>query len=123
MAKFLTELGVKALPETDGGRSLWALVHPLVYESDLLPEPVYVKEGFVTDFASVPRIPVVYLLMNDVGQPAAVVHDYLYRFAPCTRAKADAVLEEALKVLEVSWWRRKAMWLAVRSFGWGAYQG
>ena len=121
MAKFLTELEVKALPETDGGRSLWALVHPLVYESDLLPEPVYVKEGFVTDFASVPRVPVVYLVMADMGQPAAVIHDYLYRFRPCSRKIADAVLEEALKVLGVSWWRRKAMWLVVRAFGCGAY--
>ena len=122
MAKFLTELEVKALPETDGGRSLWALVHPLVYESDLLPEPVYVPEGFVTDFASVPRAPVVYLAMADMGQPAAVIHDYLYRFRPCPRKLADAVLEEALEVLGVSWWRRKAMWLAVRSFGWSAYK-
>ena len=121
MAKFLTELEVKALREMDGGRSLWALVHPLVYESDLLPEPVYVQEGFVTDFASVPRAPVVYMAMADMGQPAAVIHDYLYRFRPCSRKLADAVLEEALEVLGVSWWRRKAMWLAVRAFGWGAY--
>ena len=123
MAEFLTELEVKVLHETEGGRSLWQLAHPLVYQSDILKEPVCVSEGFVTDFASVPRIPVVYLLMNDVGQPAAVIHDYLYRFHPCTRAEADAVLEEALKVLGVSWWRRKSMWAAVRLAGWGAYKG
>lgn len=123
MAEFITELEVKALHKTDGGRSLWQLVQPLVYLSDILLDPVRVPEDFVTDFASVPRIPVVYLLMNDVGQPAAVVHDYLYRFFPCTRAEADAVLDEALKVLGVSWWRRKAMWAAVRLAGWGAYKG
>lgn len=122
MAAFLTELETKFLGKAEGGRSLWALVHPLVYESDLLPEPVYVKEGFVTDFASVPRVPVVYLVMADIGQPAAVIHDYLYRFRPCSRKLADAVLEEALEVLGVSWWRQKAMWLAVRAFGWGAYE-
>ena len=123
MAKFLSELEVKALQKMDGGRSLWQLVHPLVYQSDILLAPVDVPEGFVTDFASVPRIPVAYLLMNDVGQPAAVIHDYLYRFATCTRAQADEVLEEALNVLGVSWWRRKAMWTAVRLAGWGAYKG
>lgn len=123
MAEFITELEVKALQETEGGRSLWQLVRPLVYQSDILKEPVYVSEGFVTDFASVPRVPVVYLFMNDVGQPAAVIHDYLYRFHPCTRAEADAVLDEALKVLGVSWWRRKSMWAAVRLAGWGAYKG
>lgn len=123
MAEFITELEVKALQKTDGGRSLWQLVHPLVYQSDILKEPVCVSEGFVTDFASVPRIPVVYLLMNDVGQPAAVIHDYLYRFHHCTRAEADAVLDEALKVLGVGWWRRKSMWAAVRLVGWGAYKG
>ena len=123
MAKFLTQLEVRALQKYDEGRSLWELVHPLVYQSDILLAPVDVPEGFVTDFASVPRIPVAYLLMNDVGQPAAVIHDYLYRFATCTRAQADEVLEEALNVLGVSWWRRKAMWTAVRLAGWGAYKG
>jgi hypothetical protein len=60
--------------------------------------------------------------MADVGQPAAVIHDYLYRFRFTSRAVADAILDEALKVLGVSWWRRKAMWAAVRTFGWSAYQ-
>lgn len=123
MGTFLTELEVKALHESDGGRSLWELVYPLVFVSDLHPEPITVREGFVTDFASVPRLPVVYLVMNDVGQPAAVVHDYLYRFHPVSRAKADAILDEALAALKVSWWRRKAMWAAVRLAGWPAYRG
>lgn len=123
MGTFLTELEVKSLPESDGGRSLWELVYPLVFVSDLHHEPITVREGFVTDFASVPRLPVVYLVMNDVGQPAAVVHDYLYRFHPVSRAKADAILDEALAALKVSWWRRKAMWTAVRLAGWSAYRG
>lgn len=121
MAEFLTEMAVTPLSSSEGGRSLWKLLHPLVYQSGHLSEPITVPEGFVTDFASVPRVPVVYLVMADIGQPAAVIHDYLYRFRPCSRKIADAVLEEALKVLGVSWWRRKAMWLAVRAFGWGAY--
>lgn len=123
MAKFLTQLEVRALQKYDEGRSLWELVYPLGYESDLYHKPILVQEGFVTDFASIPRIPVVYLLMNDIGQPAAVVHDYLYRFHPVSRAKADAIFDEALQVLGVSWWRRKLMWTAVRIAGWGAYKG
>lgn len=122
MAKFLSELEVELREGTEGGRSLWELVYPLGYQSDLLEANLVVPPGFTTDFASIPRVPVVYLVMNDVGQKAAVLHDYLYSTGIYPRSKADAVLEEALKVLGVSWWRRKAMWLAVRAFGWGAYK-
>ena len=121
MRKFLTGLLVEPLGDYDQGRSLWFLAGPLVFDSDYLPEPVVAPKGFVTDFASVPRVPLVYLLMNDIGQPAAVIHDYLYRYKAVSRELADKILLEALEDLGVGAWRRRAMWLAVRTFGWSAY--
>lgn len=122
-AEFLTWLEVGLVAGSDGGRSLWELAQPLRYASAVLGEVLTVPSGFRTDFASVPRLPVVYLIMNDVGQPAAVVHDYLYRSGRVTRRQADSVLLEALRVLGVSWWRRNAMWAAVRIGGAGSYKG
>lgn len=121
MGKFHTKLVVEPAEDTEHGRSLWTLAAPLVYKSDSQLDAITVPEGFITDFASVPRIPLVYLIMNDVGQEAAVIHDYLYRFKSLPRNEADAILCEALTDLGVSKWRRTAMWLAVRAFGWSAY--
>lgn len=84
-----------------------------------------VPAGFVTDFASIPRA-----LWPVIGHPAgpyvqaAVLHDCLYREPGMfvTRAKADAIFLEAMEVLGVSWWRRRAMWAAVRAFGGAAWE-
>jgi hypothetical protein len=39
---------------------------------------VIVRKGFVSDMASVPRIPFAYLLYGGIGNYAAVLHDALY---------------------------------------------
>lgn len=39
---------------------------------------ITIKKGFVTDFASVPRIPFAYLLFGGIGKWPAVGHDGLY---------------------------------------------
>lgn len=73
MAKFLTELDTREV--TDKVRMLLA---PLIYESDLVGR-IVVPERFFTDFASVPRIPIVFMLWGDRAHREAVIHDYLYR--------------------------------------------
>ena len=57
--KFLTELDVKLI-----GDSQWELVKPLTFKSSRIGV-VTVPAGYVTDFASVPRLPVAYLLTGD----------------------------------------------------------
>ena len=100
----------------------WVLIDPLSYYSPMLKETITVPMGFLTDFASVPRMPFVFLLFGDVAHEAAVIHDYLYNAHWLSRREADGVLLEALEAAGVSWWRRWPMWAAVRVFG-GAFFG
>lgn len=113
MSGFLTKLRVEEIaPGT------WRLLDELAYASasGLLVE---VPAGFETDFASVPRLPLAYLLAGGIGDRAAVIHDYFYRTTPhtVTRAEADAIFHEALIAADVAPWRAYLMWLAVRLGG------
>ncbi len=90
---------------------------PLIYESDILGI-ITVPAGFKTDFASVPRIPLAYMLFGGVAKQAAVVHDYLYSRKDINRKDADNTFLEAMKVSGVSFFKRQAMYAAVRLFGW-----
>lgn len=93
MAKFLSSLAVEMV-----GEDKWRLTKPLVYLSIVAKQTLVVPEGFITDFASVPRIPIIFEVFGDRGQMAAALHDWLYT-APHplpTRSAADDVLKEAL---------------------------
>jgi len=86
---------------------------------------IVVPTGFETDFASVPRI--FWRVVPPWGRysPAAVVHDYLYATAPVSRKEADKIFLEHMKTLKVKWWRRKAMYRAVRmggGFAWNKHR-
>lgn len=92
----------------------------LRYYSRRIDALLRIPSGFETDFASVPRLPLAFLLAGDTGHYAAVVHDWLYSGrsdVAVSRRAADDVLLEALEVTGVAWWRRWPMWLAVRLFG------
>ncbi|AOZ08151.1 hypothetical protein BKK80_13310 [Cupriavidus malaysiensis] len=102
---------------TDQDDGLWRLVEPLVYQSDMAGQTFEVPAGFETDLASVPRLPVVYLLAGGTSNEAAVVHDFLYTEHPVPRAVADAVLREASAVTGVPVWRRWLMFWGVRLGG------
>ena len=76
--------------------------------------------GFVTDGASIPK-----LFWSLVGSPftglyrrAALIHDYLYAIQTTKRSYADKVFLECMKVLKVGWWKRRIMYMAVRTCGW-----
>lgn len=116
MRRFDGTVRVEARPN---GRD-WELLAPLTYISG--PLTVVVPKGFVTDFASTPRV--LWPLVPPTGRytRAAVVHDYLYRSGVTSRVLADAVFLEAMGVLEAKRWRRWLMYLSVRAFGWVAYR-
>jgi len=106
----------------NGKRQLMA---PLIYVTDIVNHVIIVPEGFKTDLASVPRLPITYLFFGNVADEAAVIHDYLYtnEAVGVTRKQADDIFAEASQVLGVKGWRRGPMWLAVRMFGkghWGS---
>jgi len=103
------------------GSDNWLLLADLVYASNALNRVITAPAGFVTDFASVPRLPLAYLLFGNVAREAAVVHDFLYSTGTCSRKLADEVFAEASKACGVAAWRRGPMWLGVRLFGAGRY--
>lgn len=103
------------------GAGQWVLTADLAFSSAVLDRLIIVPAGFVTDFASVPRLPLAFLLFGGVADEAAVVHDYLYSTGVCSRKLADEVFAEASKACGVSAWRRGPMWLGVRLFGGGRY--
>jgi hypothetical protein len=116
MSAFLTDLQVENATDQDDGK--WRLTAPLVYQSDVAGMTFTAPAGMVTDFASVPRAPLAYMLFGDRASEASVIHDFLYGSHLVPRAMADAVLREASAVTGVSWLTRQAMWLGVRAFGW-----
>ena len=123
------------------------LTETFAYYTDLIKRPdgsaytIKIFKGFVTDFASIPKI--FQNILNPAGRhgKAAVVHDYLYssvkkqlgedlvlvdnwtdvmiakgRADDC-RALSDEVFKEAMKVLKVLAWKREIMYIMVRLFG------
>lgn len=80
---------------------------------------IEVPAGFITDFASVPRI--FWRIFPPTGEygKAAVIHDYLYHY-PGTRnrGECDAILFDGMEVLGCGWWTRHLIHKAVRMGGW-----
>jgi hypothetical protein len=121
MSHFLSPCVLQVADDQDDGK--WILTADLVYQSDVAKRTFTVPAGFQTDLASVPRLPLVFLLAGDCAREAAVVHDYLYSTHLVPRDVADAVLREASEVTGVPAWRRWLMWAGVRVGGsshWGS---
>ena len=120
MSGFTTKLEVEQVEDTSNeGRGTWRLTAPLVYSSDFLGRTLTVSQGFVTDFASVPRVPLVFDWLGDRGNLAATLHDWLYT-APHpveSRAVADRVLREALIAQGVPPMQAWSIYIGVRLGG------
>lgn len=88
---------------------------------------IRVKAGFVTDFASIPRL--ARLIIPKLGRhnKAAVIHDAIYQgalakpynvqYGGFTRRVADKIFLNAMQDLGVPKWKRTLMYWAVRLFG------
>lgn len=123
MGKFCSPLIAEKISEHN-----WKLIAALVYKSDTLDAYIIAPKGFVTNFASVPRLPFMYLLFGGVGDEAATLHDWLYSkecSLSISRAVADKILRgviiECLVKDGMAKWRAVlkayAMWLGVRLGG------
>ena len=118
MSAFLTELDVTLLDDASNDyRGTWRVNSPLVYQSDVAAQTITVPVGFITDFESCPRLPVVFFLAGEIVHEAAVVHDFLYKSKLLPRNVADAVLREASVVSGVPAWRGWLMWAGLRVGG------
>lgn len=120
MSKFIGHLDVRLVDDSAAqGRGLWELLEPLVYQSDVAGRVFTVPAGFRTDFESVPRIPVAFMLLGDRFSRAAAVHDALYSgmFPGVTREMADQVLREAIRVTGGNEFEAESVYLGVRAGG------
>jgi hypothetical protein len=119
MARFLTELDISVKAD-----NLFKLEKPLVYESSVLKATIRVPEGFYTDLASVPRVPVIYTLWGNRAHHEAVLHDYLYRIdaePAATYEQANRVFLEAMRERGKGWWISRPMYWGVCIGGNGSY--
>ena len=103
------------------GKERWELIAPFEYNNP--PIIIEMPIGFVTDGASIPRF--AYSLIGSPWggrySPASIIHDYLYFIQKYSRRKSDRIFLDAMKILEVPLWKRQLMYLAVRFFGWKAW--
>ncbi len=109
------------IQEANDDYMLWSLIGELQYEGNT--ENFIAPVGFVTNFASVPRLFWSVLAPWGRHMKAAVMHDYLYRTGCVPRKDADKLFYRMMKELGVSWWRRSTMYRTVRLFGAKHYKG
>jgi hypothetical protein len=112
---FLTDLHVRR----DPANKSWILTEPLVWEGDW--ETIYIKPGFDTDFASVPRL--VRWLLDSGGRNAApgVLHDVAWRESKREDRDrrvdpwhADGMFRRALRYSGLAPIPRNMIWVGVR---------
>jgi len=121
MAQFLSELDVKL--KSGCGDKVWVLDASLIFESDIVGR-IEVPKGFETDFASVPRLPIIFELWGNRAHRAAVLHDYLYRIdavPAVTKIQADRVFFEGMRAGGSELYIRLFMFIGVLCFAWLSY--
>ena len=113
----------------DGKR--FKLSQPFSYQTDINPRDfgydtknlridennnfwIDIPVGFVTDFASVPRIFWSLIPPTGVKSRGALIHDWLYTNHPEGRKWVDNVFLEAMKLAGESWLTRNICYYAVR---------
>lgn len=121
MKKFEDALDVQFI---DGKN--WKVTEDFYYDTDvaIAQQRIVVEAGFITDFASIPRV--LWNILPPTGKygKAAVVHDKLYRTKGlATRPQADSILLEAMKVCGVGWFTRSTIYAGVRIGGFSSYKG
>ena len=118
MSQFTTPLVVKKI-----GKQKWKLLESFEYHVKKYPskEIIKVPAGFITDFASVPKIFQHIIKPDGKHSKADVIHDYCYVTGIYSKFKADRIFLEAMKVLHVKFWKRQVMFYAVLLFGFVAW--
>jgi hypothetical protein len=77
--------------------------------------------GFITDWASIPRI--MWAIFPPTGPyaAAALIHDWLYYSGYVSRRQADKAFAEAMQILGIPAWQRALFYASVRIGGRGGY--
>ena len=115
----------KVIPNTGGEKFIITAPWRIVIVWDFGYTVVTIKPGFVTDFASVPR-----MFRRIAGEPteyprivAALLHDLLYalKLPSVPRAMADEIYCEVCRAVGIGVFRRNFEWLVLRVCGGAAW--
>ena len=82
---------------------------------------IEVDVHLATDLGSIPQALQSLFPKDGKAMFAYILHDDLYKRGLYSRSTTDDVLEEAMKTLGVTWWRRKAIREGLRVGGWVAW--
>ena len=106
------------------GEKKWKLLKSFSYHvgSEDSEEIITVREGFVCDGASIPK-----LFWTIIGRPfgryaqCAVLHDWMYQHQMYTRRKADVIFFRSMRAMKVPFMQRWLMFRSVRLFAWSPW--
>jgi len=116
------------------GRAVWTTLAPLRYQSTLLMATVIVPAVFITDLASVPRVPVLWLAAGGRGTRSSTLHDFPYQFGfwwiinqdsgrwvryEVNKSLTDEVFHESLLADPISGAGRVRAWEMYQAVRWG----
>lgn len=92
---WLTYLRVEDDGFDKAGREIWCGLEPLGFRSKRFGD-VITPPGFRSNYASVPRLPLVFLMAGGRASKAAYLHDCEYTLRRMSREDADDLFLEAL---------------------------
>ena len=115
MSQFTTPCRVEVI-----GKNLFRLIEPFEYHVGCYPseEIIRVPNGFVTNFASIPRLIWPIISPIDSHGKAAVLHDWLYDTGEYPRLRCEEIFKEAMEVLNVPEWQIFCIYNSVYLLGW-----
>ena len=108
------------IPFADG--EYWVLGDDLAFTVRQSGQRIVVPRGFVTDFASVPRVFWTIFPKHGEYTRAAIVHDFLYWEQRCSRDQADELFDIVMEDSEVDSTTRFTIYAAVRVWGSSAWE-
>lgn len=118
----------RLLAPAPDGEERWELLTEVDYLSAVLRGRLRIAPGFVSDFASVPRLPLAYWLFGGRARRAALPHDFLYQthltdlIVVDGKPLADALFREIMLLVGDGWAVRSFMWLGVHLGGQSAWE-
>ncbi len=102
--------------------TLFSTTQPYTWRIGSTLLKIIIPEGFVTDYASIPRNLQGFLRSQDRYSRAALIHDYLYWSQLCSREQSDNLFLIAMIESGVPWVQRKPIYEAVRRAGGTAWR-
>jgi hypothetical protein len=123
MIGFTTNLKLEDLGRASNGRTIYRLSSPLIFNDGT--QEIIVPEGFETDLASIPRVPVAYMMWGDRAHREAVLHDYLYSIGAepdLPRGECDKLFRYAMILRGNPRWIYQSMYFGVRIGGMSGFK-